>query len=346
MYDACKTMKGTLILIFMVVLFNYGCKKEMPIEPINPFIEEVKVWQKVEGNWNTDINIENAFIRNNLLYLIADGVFMAVDSNSNLVMSTPLIHKLHPAFYYKPTFNDKYVIQVNASGRSIFIYEILNPQINKFIELDNAVSISAFGQLNYKNEIAIGLQSAKIIKLTFNSVADDINWAVDTIVSGERASRIYAFGENHYITGLNNWTYKFNSNTGIIQPIGEYRISNMVECNDTLYAVLFWTTLSGDGMIYSTDNGNSWYHVISNLRLDYYSLHQVNKRLVFSYYTKMHRFHLDNIEMMYYFKEMAGRGLFEEQPYSCEINSVLKLGSHVFVSTSKGLYIKSFEDFN
>ncbi len=330
------------ILIFCISIL-IGCKKDNPIEmPLTSGGQEKNTWQKLDKYWNTDLNIENSFVNDNILYLISDGALIAIDSNNNLVNYTPILYKLSPAFYYKPTYNDKYVVQVNSDKRSIFVFEFKNPQINKRILIDPNYPIDAFGQLSSNNELIIGLNTNKTILLNFENNENEIRYTVDTIQTNSKSSRIYSTGENHFITAIDQWTTKYNNKTSTFEPIGNFRISNSITINDTIYATLFWTRSSGDGLIFSTDNGTTWTHLISNIRLDYYYLHKLQNDMLFSFYRSIFRLRFDFTKGIYTFSQINNKGLLENLNQD-EVNSIVKLGDKVFASTSKGLYFAYYE---
>ena len=325
-------------ILILVVGILVGCKKDNPIEtPMTPDFQEKSTWQRIDKYWNTDLNIKNSFVKDNVLFLISDGVLIAIDSNSNLVNSTPILYKLSSAFFYRPTYNDKYVIQVNSDKRSIFIFEFKNPQINKRILIDPAYPLDAFGQLNSNNELIIGLETKKTILLSFETTGNEITHTIDTIQTGIKSSRIYSSGENHFITAIDQWTTRYNDKSSSFEPIGNYSISNLITINDTIYATLFWSRLSGDGLIFSTNNGITWSHLISNIRLDYYYIHKLQNDILFSFYRSIVRLSFDFSKGTYSLSPIKNSGLLDNMNQD-EINSIVMLGNKVFASTSKGLY--------
>lgn len=332
----CNFMKYLILILCISILA--GCKKDNPIEtPVKSVFQEKNTWQRIDKYWNTDLNIKNSFVKDNILYLISDGALIAIDSNRNIVNSTPIFYKLSSAFFYRPTYNDRYVIQVNSDKRSIFVFEFENPQINKRILVDPSYSIDAFGQLNSSNELLIGLKTNKTILLTFGTNGNEITHTIDTISTSNTYSGIFSSGENHFMTSYDQWTVRYSNKSSTFESIGNFRISNLTTLNDTIYATLFWTNSSGDGLIFSTDKGITWSQLISNLRLDYYYIHKLQNDILFSFYRQVARLRFDFSKGTYSLSPINNSGLLDNMNQE-EINSIVKLGDKVFASTSKGLY--------
>jgi hypothetical protein len=139
------------------------------------------------------------------------------------------------------------------------------------------------------------------------------------------------------MTSYDQWTVRYSNKSSTFESIGNFRISNLTTLNDTIYATLFWTNSSGDGLIFSTDKGITWSQLISNLRLDYYYIHKLQNDILFSFYRQVARLRFDFSRGSYSLSPINNSGLLDNMNQE-EINSIVKLGDKVFASTSKGLY--------
>jgi hypothetical protein len=325
-----------IYFLFLITLTSYSCKKEKEIDEGSKNTEIKNTWSKPDRSWNTNLDIRHAFTSENLIYLVATNRLLVIDSDLNLIQSTPLLHKSTAHHLHRPKNNQQFIVQVNENMKSIFVFDFKHPQLNLKIDIS---PINAVSGLTDKNELVIGLKTHKSIKVSITELGNTLQYKVDTIESNRSFSRVSTIGNNHFVNYYEEWTTRYNSLEGFVPFSKKHLVSEMIELNDTIFASLYWTSITDDGLVYSVDGGNNWIHLIKGLRLDYFRIHKVHNELWFSFYREVFKLNLDFSKNQYTFAMVDNVGLLPSQN-QVEINALFSIGSNTFAFTGDGLYLK------
>lgn len=339
-----------LVFSFGLILLSFsGCKKEETPDLLPPVVTPGK-WERI----SVDRFYQNEFVENNEIYLLGLINNYKMDS-AEIVDEIPSMNvpSAGQSYLYRSRYSGKYIAQVNLSRNSMMVYELLNPSIYTIIFFDSLTafpgSLKTWGNFNDQNEFMISTKNSTVIKFSFTTSGNNLQYttegiAVDTAtVYTTIINRILSTGSDFYISANSNKTYKYSNS--MLTTVDGFRMWDIIETNDTLYAPIFWNAVGGYGLIASFDNGQNWQQVISGVQLDYYLFYVIDEKILMTFRGTIVQLKLDYYNNQMTSKILNADGLTEKfTSLNDEIVSLLHYNGKIYAATSRGLFVRKISE--